>query len=265
MLKLLHAVALYDRLKSGRVADAVPRTVIFAGKAAPGYAMAKLVIKLINDVAAVVNADPSVRDRLKVVFVPNYCVSEAEIIIPAADLSEQISTAGTEASGTGNMKLALNGALTVGTLDGANIEIAEAVGPEHFFAFGLTVEEAAARRRDGYDPRAVYEANAELRAVLDMIGRGVFSPDEPDRFRPIVDGLLQHDPFLVLADFADYLACQARIETLFRDPANWARSAILNVAHMGGLSSDRAVRDYATTIWGALPTEGAGPARINLA
>jgi len=253
LLKLLHAVALYNRLRTGGDADVVPRTIVFAGKAAPSYAMAKLIIRLINDAAAVVNADRAIGDRLKILFVPNYSVSEAEIIMPAADLSEQISTAGTEASGTGNMKLTLNGALTVGTLDGANIEIADAVARENFFAFGLDVEQVARLRHDGYDPRAVYLTNSELRAALDLIGGGHFSPDERDRFRPIVDRLLGDDRFLVLADFADYLACQARVDVLYRDPESWTRRAILNVARSGFLSSDRAVADYAEHVWEALP------------
>ena len=248
-LKLLHAVTLYNRLRAGGAGDAVPRTIVFAGKAAPGYAMAKLIVKLIHDVAATINNDRAVADRLKVLFVPNYSVSEAEIIIPAADVSEQISTAGTEASGTGNMKLALNGALTVGTMDGANIEIADAVGRDHFFAFGLTVEEAIRRTTAGYDPREVYAADAELRMALDLIARGHFSPDEPERFRPIVDGLLGEDRFMVLADYADYVACQARVDALYRDVEAWTRWAILSVARLGRLSSDRAVQEYATSIW----------------
>jgi starch phosphorylase len=252
LLKLLHAIALYNRLRGGD-ADVLPRTVIFAGKAAPSYAMAKLIIRLINDVAGVVNADPAVGDRLKIVFVPNYSVSEAELIMPAADLSEQISTAGTEASGTGNMKLTLNGALTVGTLDGANIEIADAVGPEHFFAFGHDVAQVERLRRDGYDPRAAYAANGELRAALDLIDGGHFSPDEPDRYRAVIDSLLGRDHFLVLADFADYLSCQARVDALYRDRESWTRWAILNVARSGFLSSDRAVADYAAHVWEALP------------
>jgi starch phosphorylase len=259
LLKLLHAVALYNRLRAG--GDIVPRTIVFAGKAAPGYAMAKLIIRLINDVARAVNADPAIGDRLKIVFVPNYSVSEAERIMPAADLSEQISTAGTEASGTGNMKLTLNGALTIGTLDGANIEIADAVGREHFFAFGLDVAQVERLRRDGYDPRAVYAANGELRAALDLIDGGHFSPDEPDRYRPVIDSLLGRDHFLVLADFADYLACQARVDALYRDRENWTHWAVLNVAQAGFLSSDRAVGDYAAHVWEALPPAADGALR----
>lgn len=248
LLKLLHALALYNRLRDGRD-HGVCRTVLFAGKAAPGYAMAKLIVKLIHDAAAVIDADPVTDGRLKLVFLPNYGVSEAQLIIPAADLSEQISTAGTEASGTGNMKLSLNGALTVGTLDGANIEIEEAVGPENFFAFGMTVEQVQAQRAAGYSPRAFYDTDAELREVLDMIADGYFSPDDPGRFRPIVDSLLGSDHYMVLGDFRSYMACQQDIEAAFRDPDSWSRRAILNVARLGHLSSDRAVVDYARDIW----------------
>jgi starch phosphorylase len=255
LLKLLHAITLYNRIGAGQGVAGVPRTILFAGKAAPGYAMAKLIVKLIHDVAAVVNADPRVGDRLRLVFLPGYSVSEAQIIIPAADLSEQISTAGTEASGTGNMKLALNGALTIGTLDGANIEIAEAVGRENFFDFGHTVEEVAALRAGGYDPRTFYEADAELRLAIDMIADGAFAPDEPDLFRPITEGLLGSDHFMVLADYRSYLDCQDRVEAVYADRRTWARRAILNVANMGCMSSDRAVAEYAAKIWHRNPGE----------
>jgi starch phosphorylase len=204
----------------------------------------------------VINNDATVGDRLRLLFLPDYSVSEAQLIVPAADLSEQISTAGTEASGTGNMKLALNGALTIGTLDGANIEIAEAVGRDNFFAFGLTIEGAAALRARGHDPRAAYQRNGELRRAIDMIAGGAFSPDAPDRFRAIVDSLLEWDGFLLLADFEDYLARQADVEVLYRDPEAWSRRAILNVAHMGRMSSDRAVAEYAARIWN-VPVERA--------
>src|SRR5690606_8437511 len=203
LMKLLHVVTLYDRLRSGHAEDQVPRSVVFAGKAAPGYAMAKLIVKLIHDVAATVNRDPAIGDRLKLVFLPNYSVSEAQLIIPAADLSEQISLAGTEASGTGNMQLALNGALTIGTLDGANIAIADAAGAENFFAFGRGVVEIE-QLRDQYAPRRMYETDDELRRTLDMIGNGTFSPDAPERFRPIVDSLLNDDRFFLLADYGFY-------------------------------------------------------------
>jgi len=258
LLNVLHVVTLYRRLIADPHAPRVPRTVIFSGKAAPSYHMAKLVIRLIHDVADVVNHDPRVGGRLKVVFVPNYDVSSAAIIIPAADLSEQISTAGTEASGTGNMKLALNGALTIGTLDGANVEIRDAVGEDNIFVFGLTAEGAADLRHRGYDPRAFVSGNPELAQVLDMIGKGYFAPGEPDRYRPIIDALTTGgDHFLVLADYADYVACQERVDALYADPTTWAEKAILNVARMGWFSSDRTITEYAEKIWGVTPV-GAG-------
>ena len=254
LLNVLHVVTLYNRIRHNPAADYVPRTVLFGGKAAPGYAMAKLIIKLISDVADVVNNDPHVANRLKVVFLPNYNVSVAENIIPAADLSEQISTAGTEASGTGNMKLALNGALTIGTLDGANIEICNEVGEDNIFIFGLTTEEVTRVKASGYQPWDYYHANEELREVLDMIGSGFFSPDEQDRFKPIVDTLLQHgDHYLLLADYASYIACQKEVETAYRDQEQWVKKAILNVANMGKFSSDRTIMQYAEQIWGAKP------------
>jgi len=254
LLNVLHVVTLYNRIRHDPNADFVPRTVIFGGKAAPGYVKAKLIIKLINDIADIVNNDPHVAGRLKVVFVPNYDVSTAEKIIPAADLSEQISTAGTEASGTGNMKLALNGALTIGTPDGANIEIGSEVGAENIFIFGLTAIEVAKLKTNGYQPWDFYHANVELRAVLDMIGSGFFSPDEPDRFKPIIDALLQHgDEYLLLADFASYIACQKEVELAYLDQERWVRKAILNVAHMGKFSSDRTIMQYANQIWDAKP------------
>ena len=254
LLNVLHAVTRYNRLRTDQSCDIVRRTVIFSGKAAPGYVMAKLIIRLINSVADVVNNDPAVAERLKVVFIPNYDVTTASDIIPAADLSQQISTAGTEASGTGNMKLALNGALTIGTLDGANVEMLEEVGEDNIFIFGLTAEGAARLARDGYDPRRFYNENAELRQALDMIGSGYFSPGEPDLFRPLVDALTRNgDHFLLLADYADYIACQDRVDALYRDPEAWARAAVLNVARMGKFSSDRTVRDYAEKIWNVKP------------
>ena len=254
LLNILHVVTLYNRIRHDPSADFVARTVIFGGKAAPGYVKAKLIIKLINDIADVVNNDPHVAGRLKVVFIPNYDVSTAEKIIPAADLSEQISTAGTEASGTGNMKLALNGALTIGTPDGANIEIGSEVGAENIFIFGLTAPEVAELKANGYQPWDFYHANAELRAVLDMIGSGFFSPEEPDRFKLIVDALLQHgDEYLLLADYASYIACQKEVELAYLDQERWVRKAILNVAHMGKFSSDRTIMQYADHIWDAKP------------
>jgi len=254
LLNILSVVARYNRLRAGEGGEEPARTVIFAGKAAASYHMAKLIIKLINDVANVVNNDPATNRFLKVVFVPNYGVSVAERIIPAADLSQQISTAGTEASGTGNMKLALGGALTIGTRDGANLEIGEAVGEDNIFFFGLDAHQVASRRQGGHDPRAIYEADETLKQALDMIGEGFFSPDDPARFAPIVDALLNGgDYFMVVADFAAYVACQERVDSAYRDPASWARKAILNVAHMPRFSSDRTIRDYAEEIWNVTP------------
>ncbi len=256
LLNILHVITLYNRIRRQTGEACTPRTVFFAGKAAPGYAQAKLIIKLINSVAQVVNADPAVGNVLKVIFLPNYCVSQAERVIPATDLSEQISTAGMEASGTGNMKFALNGALTIGTLDGANIEIREEVGAENFFLFGLTEDEVLARRAAGYDPFSVYEASRELTQALDMISSGHFSPDQPDLFRPIVDSLLrQGDYYLVLADYEDYVATQTRVGLVYQDQAAWTRMSILNTAKMGKFSSDRAVMEYARDIWKIAPLD----------
>ncbi len=250
LLNLLHVVTLYNRIREGRADERVPRTVIISGKAAPGYAMAKLIIKLCNDIADIVNNDPQVGDRLKVVFIPNYDVSTACDIIPAADLSEQISTAGTEASGTGNMKLALNGALTIGTLDGANVEIRDAVGEDNIFIFGQTVEEVGALWASGYDPVQYYHAEQELQQVLGMIGSGYFSPNEPERFKGIVDTLLGNDQYMLLADYTSYIKCQEAVDVLYRDTEAWNRKAILNVAHMGHFSSDRTIGEYAEKVWG---------------
>jgi glycogen phosphorylase len=247
-------VTCYNRIKEERAKDPVPRTVIFGGKAAPGYAMAKLTIKLIHSVGDIVNNDPAVGGMLKVVFIPDYNVSNAEKIIPACDLSEQISTAGTEASGTGNMKLALNGALTIGTLDGANIEMKDEVGDENIFMFGLTVDGVAALSKSGYNPWDIYHSDAELKQVLDMINSGYFSPNAPLLFRPIFDALTsQGDRYLLLADYGSYVACQERVNALYRDPGDWTRRAILNVAGLGKFSSDRAIQEYADRIWGVKP------------
>ena len=254
LLNVLHIITLYNRLRAG--GDTPPRTVIFAGKAAPGYVMAKRIIRLINDVADVVNNDPLMQGRLKVVFIPNYDVSSAEVIIPAADLSQQISTAGTEASGTGNMKLALNGALTIGTLDGANVEIRNEVGPDNIFIFGLTADEVAETRAAGYNPWTYYDHNAELRQTLDMLRDGYFSPTERDRYKSVFEALTYHgDHYLLLADYASYITAQEKVEQLYRDPAAWTQKAILNVAGMGLFSSDRTIAQYAETIWNveALP------------
>jgi starch phosphorylase len=250
LLNVLHVVTLYNRIKADSEADVVPRTVMFAGKAAPAYLQAKRIIKLITSVAAVVNGNPDVQGRLRVIFLPNYCVSQAEKIIPAADLSEQISTAGMEASGTGNMKMALNGALTIGTLDGANIEIMEAVGQENIFIFGLTAEQVAEQRRIGYDPRDYYRRDEELRRALDMIASGFFSPREPHLFQPVVQDLwARGDYYMLLADYRAYVKAQEAVSRLFRHPEEWARRSILNTAHMGKFSSDRSVLEYASKIW----------------
>ena len=254
LLNVLQVVARYRAILEKPDADWVPRTVVFAGKAASAYRMAKLIIKLINDVAVTVNNDARIRGLLKVVFVPNYSVSLAELIMPAANLSEQISTAGTEASGTGNMKFALNGALTIGTLDGANIEIGEQVGEDNIFIFGLTTPEVAQLRQKGYQSRSYYDADPHLKGAIDAIARGDFSPDEPQRFMPIVDSLLQHgDQYLLLADFDSYVRCQQRVDELFRKPAEWHRRALLNVAGMGVFSSDRTIQEYADEIWKVRP------------
>jgi starch phosphorylase len=249
LLNVLHVIARYHALLADPASDAQPRTVIFAGKAASAYVRAKTIIRLIHDVARTVNSDARVRDRLRIVFVPNYGVSVAETIIPAADLSEQISTAGTEASGTGNMKFALNGALTIATWDGATIEMAQAIGREHFFIFGLTAEEVAQVRERGYEPRRYYEQDARLKSALDAIARGDFSPGEPERYRTLVDSLLYRDSYLLLADFTSYVSEQDRVDTLFRTRDAWAETAIRNIAGMGAFSSDRTIRDYARMIW----------------
>lgn len=248
-LNVLHIIYLYNRIKRNPDAPFVPRTFIFSGKAAPGYAMAKLIIKLINSVAKIVNADPDVKDRLKVVFLENYGVTLAEEIIPGADLSEQISTAGYEASGTGNMKFALNGALTIGTLDGANVEIRQRVGDQNFFLFGMRAEEVVELKTRGYKPYTYYESDPNLRQVLDMIARNRFSPTEAGVFNPLLAELLGGDRFMVLADFAAYVTCQERVERAFTEKAEWTRKAIRNVARTGYFSSDRAVREYAEEVW----------------
>jgi glycogen phosphorylase len=249
LLNVLHVVARWQAILADPRGHWVPRTVIFAGKAASSYHMAKQIIRLIHDVGSVVNKDPVMAGRLKVVFVPNYGVSVAEVIMPAADLSEQISTAGTEASGTGNMKLAMNGALTIGTDDGANIEIRQNVGDDNIFIFGLKTPEVLATRQGGYDPQAFVQSQPVLKAVLDAIAGGTFSPDEPDRYRPMIDSLLHVDHYRLLADFAEYAATQARVDALYREPRAWARTAMLNVAGMGTFSSDRTISQYAREIW----------------
>ena len=253
LLNVLHVVTRYQQILAHPTGNWVPRTVIFAGKAASAYYMAKLIIRLINDVAREINNDPRVNDKLKVVFIPNYRVSLAELIIPAADLSEQISTAGAEASGTGNMKFALNGALTIGTWDGANIEMAENVGLDNIFIFGNRTEQVAALRASGYNPRRFYDHNYDLKTAIDRIAEGVFSPEEPNRFHDITRTLLESDYYLLLADYADYVATQKRVDDLYRRPNEWARQAILNVAGMGAFSADRTIREYADDIWNVKP------------
>jgi glycogen phosphorylase len=256
LLNVLHVVTRYLRIVNNPGSVTVPRVVVFAGKAASAYHMAKQIIHLINDVSKVVNNDPRVGNLLKVVFIPNYSVSLAERIIPAADLSEQISTAGTEASGTGNMKFALNGALTIGTLDGANVEILENVGAENIFIFGMTTPQVAATRQAGYQPRALVEGNAELKGTLEAIRDGLFSPEEPQRFQAIYDALVNWgDHYLLLADYAAYIAAQEQVDSAYQDPEAWAVKALRNVAAMGPFSSDRTIGEYAQTIWRSKPLE----------
>jgi starch phosphorylase len=254
LLNVLHVVTRYQAILAAPQADWVPRTCIFAGKAASSYQMAKTIIRLIHDVGAVVNNDPRVAGRLKVVFVPNYGVSVAELIMPGADLSEQISTAGTEASGTGNMKLALNGALTIGTDDGANIEIRQAVGDDNIFIFGLRTPEVAALRKSGYHPMRLVQSNPAMKSVLDAVGNGAFSADTPSRYRGLVDSLLWGgDNYLLLADYAAYVQTQNQVDALYRTPSEWAARAIANIAGMGRFSSDRTIRAYASQIWNVQP------------
>ncbi|MBD3307128.1 glycogen/starch/alpha-glucan family phosphorylase, partial [candidate division KSB3 bacterium] len=254
LLKVLHIVYLYLKLHQNSYQEFVPRTVFFAGKAAPGYAMAKLIIKLITSVGHLVNHDPVTRDKLNVFFLPNYGVSLAQKIFPAAELSEQISTAGMEASGTGNMKFALNGALTIGTLDGANVEIREEVGEDNIFIFGMKTPEVEALQASGYNPMEYYNGNADLKNVIDMIAAGLFCPECPDLFRPITDSLLyQGDQYCLLADFDSYIRCQQLVADTYSDPAKWTRMSILNVANMGKFSTDRTIQQYADEIWDVKP------------
>jgi len=252
-LNALSIITLFQRLKRNPNFSMTPRTFIFGGKAAPGYFMAKLIIKLINSVGEVVNHDPAVRDLIKVVFLPDYNVKHAQNIYPAADLSEQISTAGKEASGTGNMKFSMNGALTIGTLDGANVEIREEVGPENFFLFGLTAEQVAQLKAAGYNPGDHYHGDAELKDVIDLINSGLFSHGDTELFRPLTDHLLHHDDYLLMADYRAYVDCQDEVNRAFQDPQHWSRMSILNVARMGKFSSDRAIREYAEKIWKVQP------------
>ena len=248
-LNVLHIITLYNRIMRDPSVEVVPRTFVFGGKAAPGYFMAKLIIKLITSVAEVVNNDPNVAGRLKVVFFPNFNVKNAHHIYPSADLSEQISTAGKEASGTGNMKFSMNGALTIGTLDGANVEIREEVGAENFFLFGLTAGEVQEQKVMGYHPRSYYESNPNLRQALDQLRTGHFSPGDRELFMPLVNNLLDYDPFMLLADYQSYIDCQDRVSAAYRDQEQWVRMSILNVARMGKFSSDRSIREYCDNIW----------------
>jgi starch phosphorylase len=254
-LNVLHIVTLYNRLKRAPRSEITPRTFIFGGKAAPGYAMAKLIIKLITAVGDVVNDDADVAGRLKVVFVPNFSVKNGHRLYPAADLSEQISTAGKEASGTGNMKFSMNGALTIGTMDGANVEIREEVGAENFFLFGLDVDGVQRTKQGGYRPSQIYQGNRELKEAIDLIDEGMFSHGDRSLFKPLVEHFKTSDEYLVLADYADYLRCQDEVGAAFRDADRWTRMSILNVARIGKFSSDRTVRDYDRDIWkvGPLP------------
>jgi starch phosphorylase len=253
-LNLLYVVTLYSRLKRSRGDATMPRTVIFGGKAAPSYRMAKLIIKLITSVADVVNRDRQVSQHLRVVFLPDFNVKNSQHVYPAADLSEQISLAGKEASGTGNMKFSMNGALTIGTLDGANVEIRDAVGHDNFFLFGLTASDVDRVRASGYNPRSVYDSNAELRETIDLIAGGAFSSGDRDLFRPLVDSLLYHDPYMLLADYQAYVDCQQRVSDAYRDRAGWTRMSILNSSRVGRFSSDRSIREYCRDIWHVSPT-----------
>jgi starch phosphorylase len=252
-LDVLHIISLFNRIKEDPSQQITPRTFIFGGKAAPGYFMAKLIIKLITSVAAVVNRDPDVADRLKVVFFPDFNVKNAQPIYPAADLSEQISMAGKEASGTGNMKFSMNGALTIGTLDGANVEIREEVGAENFFLFGLTAAEVHKVKAEGYNPREYYNSNSELKKAIDLIASGYFSKGDVALFKPLVDSLIHHDAYLVLADYQSYLECQQRVSQAYLDKEQWNRMSVLNVARMGKFSSDRSIREYCEDIWRVKP------------
>jgi starch phosphorylase len=252
-LNVLHILTLYLRLRRDPTADIPARTFLFAAKAAPGYFMAKLIIKLINAVGDLVNHDPIVGKRMRVVFFPDYNVRNAHYLVPAADLSEQISTAGKEASGTGNMKFSLNGALTIGTLDGANVEIREEVGADHFFLFGLNAGEVCDWKARGYVPREIYEGNAPLREAMDLIGSGALAGGDTELFRPLLNNLLHHDPFFVLADYQAYVDCHARVSDLWRRPKEWTRTSILNTARMGKFSSDRSIREYCERVWHVQP------------
>lgn len=252
-LAVLGIIAMYNRIKCNPDADFVSRTFIFGGKSAPGYFMAKLIIKLINGVADVVNNDPDVRGRIKVVFIENFNVSLGQKVYPAADLSEQISTAGKEASGTGNMKFAMNGALTIGTLDGANIEIREEAGEENFFLFGLTAQEVNERKGHGYNPMDYYHGNGELKTVIDYIANGHFSHGDREQFKPILDSLMSEDPYMLFADFQAYVDCQSQVSEAYRDQDKWTKMSILNSLRMAKFSSDRTIDEYCKEIWDVKP------------
>uniref|UniRef100_A0A8C1VC05 Alpha-1,4 glucan phosphorylase n=1 Tax=Cyprinus carpio TaxID=7962 RepID=A0A8C1VC05_CYPCA len=255
LLNCLHVITMYNRIKRGPIKPFVPRTVIIGGKAAPGYHMAKMIIKLITSVADVVNNDPVIGRKLKVIYLENYRVSLAEKVIPATDLSEQISTAGTEASGTGNMKFMLNGALTIGTMDGANVEMAEEAGEENLFIFGMRVEDVAEMDKEGYDALQYYESLPELKQAVDQIKSGYFSPKQPEMFSDIINMLFHHDRFKVFADYESYVKCQERVSALYKDQREWTRVVIKNIAASGKFSSDRSIKEYATEIWGVEPTD----------
>jgi starch phosphorylase len=254
-LQILHILTLYKRIQHNPDAELVPRTFLFGGKAAPGYRMAKLIIKLIHSVGEAINSDPLVRGRLKVVFLPDYSVKLGQRVYPAADLSEQISLAGKEASGTGNMKFAMNGAITIGTLDGANIEIREEVGEENFFLFGLTTPEVESRKREGYNPRALYDSNDGLRETMDALTSGEFSHGDRALFEPLVSSLLNNDEYMLLADYQSYIDCQDRVSAAYKDQEGWTRMSIMNVARIGKFSSDRSIRDYCADIWKSWPVK----------
>jgi starch phosphorylase len=254
-LNVLHIVNLYNKIKKNPSLDIVPRTFIFGGKAAPGYFKAKLIIKLINSVGEVVNNDADVAGRIKVVFFPDFNVKNSEYVYRAADLSQQISTAGKEASGTGNMKFSLNGALTIGTYDGANVEMYEAVGAENFFLFGLKAEEVYETKRNGYRPYEIYSTNQELKEVIDLIQSGVFSKGDTNLFKPIIDSLLGQDQYLVLKDFQSYIECQQKVSDAYKDKDQWTKMSVFNVARMGKFSSDRSIREYCEKIWHVKPLQ----------
>jgi len=255
LLNVLHVITLYNRVKANPNAKIVPRTFIYGGKAAPGYHMAKQIIKLITAVGEVINNDPIVGDKIKVIFLENYRVSMAEKITPAADLSEQISTAGTEASGTGNMKFMLNGALTIGTLDGANVEMAEEMGKENMFIFGLTVDQVTALEKKGYNAQDYISKNRELAQVIDQIEHGVFTPDEPGMLSDLANAVKYHDRFLVCADYEDYIRCQDTVAKAFMDNEKWSKMCLMNIASSGKFSTDRTIAQYAREIWGVEPGE----------